>query len=730
MNPSQINIHKKNPSAEDSKQIDDLLSQMTLEEKIGQLTQGHIDSDAPESFEQEVRDGIVGSYILNQGGRALADTLQKTATTDSRLEIPLLLGFDTIHGYRTVFPISLALSCAWEPELYERSQTIAARESRADGVHWVFGPMCDIARDPRWGRVSESCGEDPYLASLCVVASVSGLQGSDISAPNRVAACLKHFVGYGASIGGRDYNATEIPVFTMRNLHLLPFRAGIAAGAATVMSAFNANDGIPAVCDRTALTDILRSEWGFEGFVVSDWDAVRESISWGYNADETEAAQRALNAGNDMDMVSRIFQANLPALVKDGSVTISEIDTAVRRILGVKLRLGLFDETAAPLPVGKKLPSDAIELARECATRSMVLLENDGVLPLKSPPADIALIGPFSTDPVEMLGAWTLKGLPEDVITLDVALRDSLPPGSILNTVTGCPILEEKERTSTLTNGKIVTVGSAEKTNDTSDSIVEAVEAAKNSDLVIMTLGEPADWSGENACRTSLRVSGRQQELFDAVAATGKPIIVILFCGRPLVFPEITQRASAVLMAWHPGVQAGPAIADILLGIESPSARLTMSFPTDEGQLPVYYNRLKTGRSWAADYRDMTREPAYPFGYGLTYASFVYSSISCDGNHASVTITNQGKRPGIETVQLYIRALSCSEGARPEKELRGFQRVELEPDESKKITFALTDETLGFTARDGTERVEDVSYYIWISPDSASGDEITFKKNS
>lgn len=711
-------------TAPESARVDDLLSRMTLEEKIGQLTQWYDPSTSPETYAQAIRAGIVGSYV-HQHGRSLANTLQKIAREESRLGIPLLFGYDSIHGYRTIFPISLGLSCAWDPDLFEQSQAVSAKETRADGIHWTFAPMCDISRDPRWGRVAETCGEDPYLTSLCVAAAVRGFQGDHVS-PDRVIACLKHFVGYGASIGGRDYNATEIPPFTLRNLHLPPFRAGVNAGALTVMSAFNANDGIPAVCDKRILTDILREEWGFEGFVVSDWDSVNETISWGFAADAAQAAQLALQAGNDMEMLSRTFHDTLAASVKACKVSPSEIDTAVRRVLTIKFRLGLFEEEPTDQQSSPSIPADAIKLARECATRSAVLLKNDGILPLARVPARIALIGPFADDAAEMLGSWALNGKAEDVVTLAHALHTALPADTILNVLPGCTALENTRRTKTHTDGTLVETEAVSDAMSSSSSMTAAVDAAKSSDLVILALGEPAGMSGENGSRASLRITGRQQELFDAVAQTKTPIIVILFAGRPLIFPEIAARANAVMMAWQPGIQAGPALADLLLGKRSPSGRLTISFPVTEGQVPVYYNRMKTGRPWAVNYRDLSRNPAYPFGYGLTYTQFEYGPVTLQDDIATVTITNTGAQLGIETVQLYIRALSCSEGARPEQELRGFQRVELEPGQSRQIQFALTDDVLGFIGRDGTPRVENGAYHIWIAPHAGTGEPVKY----
>ena len=719
------------PYRDASKTVDervaDLLSRMTPDEKVGQLSQGVTRVADPQAYAQPIRSGAVGSYILGLSADdpAMRNALQEFAVEQSRLGIPLMFGFDTIHGLRTVFPIPLALSCAWDPALFERLETIAARESRAAGIDWVFGPMCDLARDPRWGRVAETFGEDPFLASLYAAAAVRGLQGQSLSDRDRVAACLKHFAGYSASVGGRDYNHTEVPEFSMRNFFLPAFHAGVRAGAATLMSAFNANDGIPSAANRFLLTKVLRDEWKFTGLVVSDWEGVYELIPWGFAADGREAARMALNAGTDMEMVSTAYRDALPAQVSEGRVSQEEIDRSVRRVLAVKFELGLFEHPFADPEFFRTamLRPDAVALAREAAARSCVLLKNDRLLPLSKSLKRIAVLGPFANDRDEMLGTWAGHGMPADVVTLAEGIRSRLA-GAEVEIVQGCGILET-QRTRTLTDGKVVVDETAGDSR--SATIAEAVRASLSADVCVLALGEPRGWTGENASRAQLNVTGRQKELLDAVAATGKPVVVVLFCGRPLELPAIVEKANAVLVAWQPGIQAGNAIADLLFGDSAPSGHLTMSFPVEVGQVPVYYNRYRTGRRapGMVDYRDLTRDPLFPFGFGLTYTSFAYEAVQISSADqpavASAVVTNTGTREGEEIVQLYVGDLACSEGARPEQELRGFERLKLQPGEKREVRFALTDEVLGFTGRDGKWRTEPGRFQIWIAPHAQTG---------
>jgi len=719
-----------------SARVEDLLEQMTLREKLGQLTQlfagGNLEDCNPESDAESISKGEVSSYIWAHFNAPLRNRIQRFAMEDSRLGIPIIFGMDIIHGNRTTFPIPLGLSCAFEPELFEQAQTIAARESAAEGIDWVFTPMCDLSRDIRWGRVAETCGEDPYLNSLCTSAQVRGLQGEDPSAKDRVAACLKHFVGYGASQGGRDYNETEITEWTLRNGHLPPFKAGVESNACTIMSSFNAIGGIPAVANHHTLTEILRDEWGFKGFVVSDWNAVREMISWGYASDRADAASLALAAGNDMDMLTTSYLDTLEHEVAEGRFDLAHVNLAVRRVLSVKFELGLFDQPYVDEANWnpEALTADGIAVAKETATKSVVLLKNEAVLPLQPEVKKVGLIGPFGDDPLEMLGCWSARGRPGDVITLADGLKAALPDDASLSVCQGCAI-NTLPRTKTLQDGQIVLDEDAP--HSSSDlHIDEAVTLAKSMDVVVMALGEPRGWTGELGSRAYLGLTGNQQKLFNAVAQTETPIITVLFSGRPLIVNEVLDESAAVLCAWQPGIRGGEAIAELLTGKAAPSGRLTISVPHTVGQVPMYYNRPKTGRPENRNYRDLeTVNPRFHFGFGLTYTSFNYSEVSLDKSskgiaQASVTITNMGGRAGTETVQMYVRQLACHSGARPEQELRGFKRAELQSGESARVSFDLDNSALGFTNLKGEWQVDQGNYHIWIAPHAHSGEPATY----
>ncbi len=724
----------EDPAQPLAKRVENLLTQMTQEEKIGQLNQlvlGGRRQDDAQLFPL-MRRGEVSSYIWTTTAPALRNQFQRIAVQESRLGIPIIFGMDMIHGTSTLFPIALGLSCSFDPELLERAQTVAARESRAEGVDWVFAPMCDLARDPRWGRVAETCGEDPYLSALCDAAQVRGFQGANPAAPDRVAACLKHYVGYSAVTGGRDYNDSEITEWTLRNAHLPSFRAGIQSGALTVMSSFNTIGGIPAVANRHALTEILRDEWGFTGFVVSDWESVKEMIKWGYAEDKADAARLALNAGNDMDMKAEAYSPNLAAEVKAGRVTQATVDEAVRRVLRVKFQVGLFERPyvdEAGYKPAQKRPED-LALARECVTKSTVLLKNTGVLPLSKEVRRVALIGPVGEDHREILGCWTGRCSWSEP-TLASALKAALPEEALLTVVKGCS-MNTVPTTKTLQDGRIVPDESAPP-KDADLRIEDAVRAAKDADVVVMAVGEPKGWTGENASRAFLTLSGNQQALFDAVAAAGKPVVTIVFSGRPLALPAVWEKSAAVLYAWQPGSEAGNGLADLLVGNVAPSARLSMSVPRDVAQVPAYYNRYHTGRPGSGQYRDAAfRDAKFWFGYGLTYTTFEYSPVRLTPPAAGrpaeavVTITNTGTREGVETAQLYIRQMVCHAGARPEQELRGFKRLALKPGEKADVVFPLTGDVLGFTTRDGKWQVDEGEYQVWIVPQAQSGTPFSY----
>ena len=727
-------IYRK-PKQPIEKRINDLLRRMTLAEKLGQLNQifrGH-DNPLPAEFADQVRKGEISSFIWGHAEPELRNQIQRVAVEESRLGIPIIFGMDIIHGSRTIFPIAPAMAGAFEPELLERAQSVAAKEARASGLEWTFAPMCDLARDARWGRVAETCGEDPYLSALCNAAQVRGFQGDDPSSPERVAACLKHYVGYSSPRAGRDYSDTEITEWTLRNAHLPSFRAGIGAGALTVMSSFNATGGIPAVANRHTLTEILRGEWKFNGFVVSDWNAVIEAIIWGYAQDNADAARLAICAGNDMDMLSLAYLQTLAQQVKAGTVPQAVVDEAVRRVLRVKFQVGLFEKPyvdAAAYPAAILRP-EYLAVARECVVKSTVLIKNESVLPLAKKIRKIALIGPFADDQAEMIGCWGGYADPKDVVTLAAGLKAQFGAKRALTVVKGCSVTIEP-RLITLQDGSSV-IDTSAAVADAELDLKSALRAARGADLVIMAVGEPRGITGEGGSRATLTLSGRQQELFDAVAACGKPIVTVVFSGRTLAIPEVFEKSAAVLFAWQPGIQAGNGLADLITGDAAPSARLSMSVPYAVGQLPLYYNHYVTGRRTGGRYRDGVPTAArFWFGYGLTYTTFAYSDVKVIPGRkgkpaeAVATIRNTGKRTGVEVVQLYLRQLACHEGARPMQELRGFQRLELKPGECATVRFPLTAEVLGYIDRQGKARVDAGTYHVWIAPHARTGDPLVY----
>ena len=695
--------------------IDKLVGRMTVREKLGQLNQLVFDRSVLEGdgWREALRRGEVSSYIWFISDSKFRNEVQRIAVEESRLGIPLIFGMDIIHGCSLVFPISPALAGSFEPELFEKAQAVAAREARAEGLDWVFAPMCDTARDPRWGCVQETCGEDPYLNALCCAAQVRGFQGDvrfsngAILPPDRVVACMKHFVAYSSVTGGRDYNDSEVSEWQLRNLHLVPFNSAVKdAGVFTVMSSFNSIDGIPAVANRHALTDVLRGEWGFGGFVVSDWEAVGELCKWGVAKEGREASVMALSAGCDMDMRSVSYINNLEAALAAGEVSLAAIDDAVRRVLRVKAAAGLFDSPYVDETLkGKVWPESRTAnaaFARECVRKSVVLLKNDGgTLPLDaSGIRRVALIGPFGDDAREMGGAWPGRYDQSSCVTLAAGLKAALPDAEIV-------------------------ISSSAKDVD----IEGALAAARRSDVVLVTVGETYKLTGENTSRATLGATGRQMELFNAVASVGKPVVALVFAGRPLALDDVYEKAAAVLYCWQPGSESGNGIADLLLGVDSPSARLTMSVPWSVGEVPCYYNRSVTGRPGSGGYKDVpNRMSRYPFGFGLTYSKFEYSAPRTEGRRVFATITNTGTREATETAQLYVRQVACREGWRPLRELRGFRRVSLRPGESAEVSFDLTDETLGYFRRDGTHVCDSGEYRLWIAPDSnaAGSDVVTY----
>jgi beta-glucosidase len=707
--------------AQIEQRVDALVARMTLQEKIGQMSQA---SGIPAHFKDELRQGRWGS-LLNAGTFAERAEAQRIAMKESRLGIPLIFGRDVIHGYRTIVPIPLGQSASWDPELIRQAARTAGRETAAMGIQWTFAPMLDIARDPRWGRIAEGLGEDPYLAGVLGAAMVRGFQGDSLAAPGSIAACAKHYVGYGAAEGGRDYNTTLIPREELRNVYLRPFHAAERAGVATFMSAFNDLNGVPTSGNVFTLRQVLRKEWGFDGFVVSDWLSILQMINHGYASGPADAAFKALRAGVDMEMVSTTYWDNLPALVASGKVDMKWIDEAVRNILRVKFRMGLFDR---PIPTKPDLaamftPEDQ-QVAKKLAIESAVLLKTDkGALPLAKTIGKIAVIGPLADDRIDQMGCWVRDYDLNDVVTPLRALREKLGAGRVL-------YAEGLKNPRDLSQA----------------GFAAAVEAARQADAVVLFLGEDQMMSGEAHSRAFLNLPGAQEALVEAVAGAGKPLVAVIMAGRPLTFENVTRRVGAVLYAWHNGTLGGPAIADLLLGDAVPSGKLTVTFPRTVGQVPIYYNHMNTGRPpTPADlgilmgqpmnperdtskYMDVDYTPEYPFGFGLSYTTFEYSnlrlsaaSMPVDGTlTVSADITNTGSMEGEEIVQLYTRQLAASL-TRPVRELKGFERLRLKPEEKRTVEFRLPAADLAFYNEEGKHVTEPGELHVWIAPDSARG---------
>lgn len=694
--------------------IDDLLSRMTLDEKVGQLVQY---SGFTEDRAAAIREGRIGS-LLNVVGAEHANRVQRIAVEESRLGIPLLFGLDVIHGYRTIFPIPLATASSWDPALVTSIEAIAAREARASGVHWTFAPMIDVARDPRWGRITEGAGEDPYLGAAMAAARVRGFQGDNVAAPDRILACLKHYVAYGAAVAGRDYNSVDLSERALREIYLPPYKAGVDAGAATLMSAFNLLNGVPATANTFTINRILRGEWGFDGFIVSDWNSIGELISHGYAADAREAARLAMEATIDMDMMGDVYAGQLADLVRANVVPEAAVDSSVRRVLRAKFSLGLFDNPYADpsTETAVILRDDHVAAARDAARKSMVLLKNEGgLLPLSRAVRSIALIGPLANDRDDLLGSWHAMGRAEDVVTVLAGVRG------------------RAGGTTTVTHAPGATVTGMER-----EGFAQAVAIARNADVAIVVVGEREFETGEAASRASLDLPGVQQQLIEAVHATGTPVVAVLMSGRPFAIPWLAEHVPAILQAWHPGSQGGNAVADVLWGDFNPSGKLAVSFPRSVGQVPIYYNRDVTGRPPTAEkftskYLDLPNTPLFPFGHGLSYTTFEYGdlvlsgdTIAADGTiSVSATVTNTGDVAGAEVVQLYIRDLVASV-VRPVKELKGFTRVSLEPGERQTVQFTLGPRELGLYNQGMEWAVEPGVFRVWVGWSSEEGLEGSF----
>ena len=717
----------------EEQRVESLLQQMTLQEKIGQLNQlsvGGFDQNTADMM----RAGMVGS-ILNECNPKVLNRYQKAAVEESRLGIPLIISRDVIHGFKTMFPIPLGLAATFDPELVQQGARVAAIEATASGIRWTFSPMLDIARDPRWGRIAEGSGEDTYLDAQMGVAMVKGYQGETIDQTS-MAACVKHFVAYGAAEGGRDYNSTGITERTLRNVYLPPFEACVKAGAMTLMTSFNDNDGVPSTGNGFLVNDVLRGEWGFDGFVVSDWASIYEMVNHGYAENNKHAGELAINAGVDMDMMSYSYISHVEELLNEGKVSMETIDNAVRNILRIKIRLGLFEN---PYVDESKTEAsfytpEALEAARKSAVESAVLLTNNGVLPLnKSKVKTVLVTGPMADAPHDQLGTWTFDGDPAHTVTPLMAIRELYGNDVQVIYEPGLTFTREFDK----------------------GGIAKAVKAAKKADVILAFMGEEAIMSGEAHCLTDITLKGDQRALIEALHKTGKPVVLNIMAGRPLELDFEIANSDAILYSFHPGTMGGPAIAQLIFGDETPSGKTPITFPKNVGQIPIYYNHNMTGRPYngtetmlydiplragqtslgnTSYWLDSTFEPEFPFGYGLTYTTFEYSApeiemteyVENDTIRACVTIKNTGDKEATEVVQLYVRDLVGSV-TRPVKELKRFHRVTVAPGQTMTVGFELPVQDLAFYGKDMVKKVEPGKFQLWIAGDSASGTPVEFE---
>ena len=711
------------------RRVEKILARMTLSEKIGQMNQVSAGGDVS-NYADALRKGQIGS-ILNEVDPVKINEFQRICVEESRLGIPLLVGRDVIHGYHTVFPIPLGLAATFDPELVEQGARAAALEATAQGVRWTFSPMLDIARDPRWGRIAEGSGEDTYLDIRMAVAMVRGYQGEQLDSTS-MAACIKHFVGYGAAEGGRDYNSTYLTERQLRNVYLPPFQAAVEAGAMTLMTSFNDNDGVPSTGNTFVVKDVLRGEWGFDGLVVTDWNSMGEMINHGFGVDRKDVARKALEAGVDMDMMTYGFLSHLEELVKTGAVKESDIDKAVRNILRVKVRLGLFEHPYVDIEKGAAVQyaPDHLAAAQRSAEESAILLKNDGVLPLKADAVRTILVtGPMADAPHDQLGTWAFDGEKSHTITPLKALEARFP-------------------------GKVTYVPGLRYSREKRDAFQDVVAAARRADVVLVFLGEEAILSGEAHSLADLNLKGSQSELLAALKATGKPVVATVMAGRPLTIERDLPNCGAMLYAFHPGTMGGPALANLLFGDVNPSGKTPITFLRTVGQAPLYYSHNMTGRPYNGEtliddigmeagqtslgntsyYLDYGAYPLFPFGYGLSYTQFTYSDIALDrtsyGADDSITVTltlsNTGKYDGIEVVQVYVRDLVGSV-TRPVKELKAFERVSLKAGESRNLELRIPVSDLAFYGLDGVKKVEPGDFQLWVAGDSASGEPLAFK---
>lgn len=709
------------------RKTDSVLALMTLEEKVGQLTLLTSDWDVTgptlrKEYIDDIRSGRCGN-IFNAHTVAYNRKLQTIAVEETRLGIPLLFGYDVVHGHRTIFPIPLGEACSWNLELMEKSARLSSKEAAASGLNWTFAPVLDISRDPRWGRVSEGSGEDTWLGTKIAVARVRGFQGSDLADPFTLASCIKHFAAYGAPVAGRDYNTVDMSEIAFRQDYLPPYEAGIRAGAVTVMASFNDLFGVPSTASHYLMSEILREEWGFKGFVVTDYTGIDELRMHGVASDRRHAGVLALTAGIDMDMQSAIYMENLQGALDNGSISMADIDQATGRVLRVKFQLGLFDDPYLYFDEAREAEvvhsDELMEHALQSALESVVLLKNDAfkgnkILPLKLP-GRIALIGPLADNQLDLLGSWHAAGNIDKVVTLRAGLENKYPDASISYAL-GCDFYEKSR-----------------------SGFNEALRLARNSDLVVLAIGENQAQSGEAASRSDLGIPGLQEELALELIKTGTPVVVVIMAERPLIFPELNEKASAILYAWHPGTRGGDALADILSGAYNPSGKLVISMPRSVGQIPIYYNSKNTGRpfdpnnKYTSKYLDIANTPLYPFGFGLSYTSYSYGKIRLNTESISrndtlvlgLSVSNEGEQAGEEVVQLYTADVVGSL-TRPVKELKGFQKIYLEPGESKKLEFRLTAADLAFVNSKLEWMAEAGEFKVFVGPDSEHLQERTF----
>lgn len=694
----------KDAKAPIEKRIDDLISRMTLEEKVLQLNQYTLGrNNNVNNVGEEVKKvpSEIGSLIYFDINPELRNSMQKKAMEESRLGIPIIFGYDAIHGFRTIYPISLGQACSWNPGLVEQACAVSAQEARMSGVDWTFSPMIDVARDPRWGRVAEGYGEDPYTNGVFAAASVRGYQGDDMSAENRMAACLKHYVGYGASEAGRDYVYTEISAQTLWDTYLLPYEMGVKAGAATLMSSFNDISGVPGSANPYIMTEILKKRWKHDGFIVSDWGAVEQLKNQGLAATKKDAAWYAFNAGLEMDMMSHAYDRHLKELVEEGKVTMAQVDESVRRVLRVKFRLGLFERPYTPVTNEKDrfFRPQSMAVAAQLAAESMVLLKNNNqILPLTNK-KKIAVVGPMAKNGWDLLGSWCGHGKDTDVEMLYDGLTAEFGGDAELRYAMGCK----------------------PQGNDRS-GFAGALDVARWSDVVIVCLGEMLTWSGENASRSTIALPQIQEELVKELKEAGKPIILVLSNGRPLELNRMEPLCDAILEIWQPGINGARSMAGILSGRINPSGKLAMTFPYSTGQIPIYYNRRKSGRGHQGFYKDITSDPLYPFGHGLSYTEFKYGTVTPsatkvkrgDKLSAEVTVTNTGARDGAETVHWFISDPYCSI-TRPVKELKHFEKQLIKAGETKTFRFDIDlERDFGFVNEDGKRFLEAGEYHILV----------------